>query len=120
MMKSKILFAAAMVFSVPALAFAASKNSANLSLDRPVDVAGTQLAPGQYKLSWEGTGPEVTVVFTEGKRTIATASAKLVSHRNNPEAIETTSASDNKSVLEAVDLKNLTLQFENAAPAAGN
>ncbi|WP_035356769.1 hypothetical protein [Edaphobacter aggregans] len=116
-MKSKILFAAAMVFAVPALAFAASKNSANVSL---VNVAGTQLAPGQYKLSWEGTGPDVTVVFTEGKKTIATTSAKLVSNRNNQEAIETTTAGDNKSVLQAVDLKNLTLQFENAVPAAGN
>jgi len=119
-MKSKILFAAAMVFAVPALAFAASKNSANVSLDQPVNVAGTQLAPGQYKLSWEGTGPDVTVVFTQGKKTIATTSAKLVSNRNNQEAIETTTAGDNKSVLQAVDLKNLTLQFENAVPAAGN
>jgi hypothetical protein len=119
-MKSKILFAAAMVFSVPALAFAASKNSANVSLDQPVNVAGTQLAPGQYKLSWEGTGPDVTVVFTEGKKTIATTSAKLVSNRNNQEAIETISTGDNKSVLQSVDLKNLTLQFENAPPTAGN
>jgi hypothetical protein len=119
-MKSKILFAAAMVFSVAALAFAASKNSANVSIDQPVNVAGTQLAPGQYKLSWEGTGPDVTVVFTVGKKTIATAAAKVVINRNNQEDIETTTADDNKSVLQAVDLKNLTLQFENAAPAAGN
>jgi hypothetical protein len=119
-MKSKILVTAAMVFTFPALALAASKNSANLSLDQPVNVAGTELAPGQYKLSWEGTGPDVTVVFTEGKKTIATTSAKLVSNRNNQEAIETTAAGDNKSALEAVDLKNVTLQFENAAPVAGN
>lgn len=119
-MKSKILLAAAMVFAVPALAFAASKNSANVRLDQPVVVAGTQLAPGQYSLSWEGAGPDVTVVFTEGKKTIATTSAKLVSHRNNQEDIETTTAGDNKSVLQAVDLKNLTLQFENATPATGN
>jgi hypothetical protein len=119
-MKSKILFAAAMVLTVPALAFAASKNSANVSLDRPLDVAGTELAPGQYKLSWEGTGPDVTVVFTVGKKTIATTSAKLVSNRNNQEAIETTTASGNRSVLQAIDLKNLRLQFESAVPAAGN
>ena len=119
-MKSKIIFAAAMVFAVPALTFAASKNSANVSLDQPVSVAGTQLAPGQYKLSWEGAGPDVTVVFTEGKKTIATAAAKIVSHRNNQEAIETTTVGENKSLLHAVDLKNLTLQFETAAPVAGN
>jgi hypothetical protein len=82
-MKSKILFAAAMVFAVPVLALAAPKNSANVSLDQPVNVAGTQLAPGQYRLSWEGTGADVIVVFTEGKRIIATTSAKVMSNRND-------------------------------------
>lgn len=118
-MKSKSLFATAFVFLAPALAFAGPKNSANVTLDQPVTVAGTQLAAGQYKLTWEGSGPDVTVSFDEGKKTIATTSAKLVNNRNNQDAIET-SAHDNTTVLDAVDLKNLTIQFENAAPSAGN
>src|SRR5579859_124412 len=56
-MKLKSLFTAVMVFAIPALAFAAPKNSANVNLDQTVKVAGTQLAPGQYRLVWEGTGP---------------------------------------------------------------
>jgi hypothetical protein len=64
-MKTKSLFAAATVFLIPALAFAGQKNSANVSLDQPVKVAGTQLAPGQYKVMWEGNGPDVTVSFLE-------------------------------------------------------
>ena len=119
-MKSKTLFTAATMFLVPALAFAGPKNSANVTLDQPVKVAGTQLATGQYKLIWEGSGPNVTVSFVEGKKTVATTSARLVSNRSNQEAIETTTTADNATVLQAVDLKNITIQFENAASAAGN
>jgi hypothetical protein len=119
-MKSKSLFTAIMVFSIPALAFAGPKNSANLNLDQPVKVAGTQLAPGHYRLIWEGTGSNITVSFTEGKATVATASAKLVSNQANEEAIETSTAADNTTVLRAIDLKKFSIQFENAAPGAGN
>ncbi len=119
-MKSKTLFVVATAFLAPALAFAAPKNSANFKLDEPVKVDGTQLAPGQYKLIWEGSGQDATVSFTEGKKTVATAAAKLVSNPTNEVAIETITAADNTTVLHAIDLKNVTLQFENDAPAAGN
>jgi hypothetical protein len=119
-MKSKSSFAAAMVFLIPSLAFAGPKNSANVELDQPVKVAGTQLAPGQYKLIWEGSGPDITVSFTEGKKTLATAPAKLVTKGNDQEAIETADAAGNTTVLRSIDLKNITIQFENAASGAGN
>ena len=119
-MKSKSLITAAMVFLIPALAFAGQKNSANLELDQSVTIAGTQLAPGQYKLIWEGNAPNVTVSFVEGKKTVATTPAKLVSNTTNLEAIETATQADNTRVLQAVDLKNVTIRFENAVPSAGN
>jgi hypothetical protein len=121
-MKSTSLSIAAMVFFIPALAFAGQKNSTHVELVQPVKVAGTQLAPGQYKLTWEGNGPEVTVTFVAGSKTVATAPAKLVNDRNNePGAIETDTAKDNTVTLTAVDLKNLTIQFSNVgAAAAGN
>ena len=119
-MKSNSLFAVVIVLLTPVLAFGGTKNSANFELDQSVTVSGTQLAPGQYKLTWEGSGSDVTVSFTEGKKTIATAHAKLLSNRNNEEAIDTTAAAGSKTVLNAIDLKNITLQFQNDAPSAGN
>lgn len=118
-MKPKVLFFVTMVF-LPALAFAGPRNSANLELNQSVTIAGTQLAPGQYKLIWEGNGPNVNVSFVEGKKTVATAPAKLVSNTTNEEAIETATQTDNTRVLQAVDLKNLIIRFENAVPGAGN
>ena len=116
----EIFIAVAIVLLTPALAFAGSKNSASFELDEPVTVAGTQLAPGHYKLSWDGSGPDLKVSFAEGKKTVATVSAKLVRNSNSEEAIETISAADNTKVLQAIDVKNITLQFSKDAPAAGN
>ena len=118
-MNPKTLFFVTMVF-LPALAFAGQRNSANVELDQSVTLAGTQLAPGQYKLIWEGNAPNVTVSFVQGKKTVATAPAKLVSNTTNEEAIETATQTDNTQVLRAVDLKNVTIRFENAVPGAGN
>lgn len=118
-MKSKSLFATAVVVLIPALAFAGQKNSANVELDQAVTVAGTQLAPGEYKLNWEGNGPNVTVSFVEGRKTVATVPAKLMSNRSGEEAVETDTASKTP-ILNAIDTKNVVIQFESSTAAAGN
>ena len=119
-MKRKYLFAAALISLAPALAFARAKDSANVNLDQTVQVAGTQLAPGQYKVVWEGNGPNVTVSFAEGKKTIATVPARLVSVSTDQEAVETTTEADKTTALQAIDLNKLSLRFGKDAPAAGN
>jgi hypothetical protein len=57
-------------------AFAATK--ADLSLQSPVTVNGTTLKPGDYKLQWEGAGPNVEVSIMQGKTVVAKVPAKLV------------------------------------------
>ena len=104
----------------PVLAFGAPKNSAKFTLEQPVTVAGTQLAPGEYKLTWDGSGPDVTVSFAEGKKVVATASAQLVNKGNVPEAIETKNSGDNTTLLKAIDLNKVTIEFESAATSTGN
>ena len=118
-MNFKSLFVSAMLL-IPALAFAAEKKSANVEIDQPVTVAGTQLAPGQYRLTWDGTGSEVTVSFLKGGKTVATAPAKLVNAAGNEPAIETVTNPDKTQTLKAVDLNNLTIQFQAPVSAAGN
>lgn len=56
-------------------AFAATK--ANLSLRHPTNVNGTTLSPGDYKLQWDGTGPDVEVSILQGKKVVAKVPAKL-------------------------------------------
>lgn len=57
-------------------AFAATKGQ--LQLQSPTMVNGTQLKAGDYKLEWEGTGPDVEVSILQGKKVIAKVPAKVV------------------------------------------
>ena len=120
-MKSTSLSAAAIVFLVPVMAFAAQKNSATVQFDQAVMVADTQIAAGQYKVSWEGSGPDVTVSFADGNnKTVLTALAKFQSNTNTEQAVETDTAAGGTPELNAIDLRHVTLQFENAIPSEGN
>jgi hypothetical protein len=57
-------------------AFAATK--ASLQLSNPVTVNGTKLKPGDYKLQWEGNGPNVELSIMQGKSVLAKVPAHLV------------------------------------------
>jgi hypothetical protein len=57
-------------------AFAASK--ANFTLNSDASVNGTKLKAGDYKLEWDGSGPNVEVSILKGKKVIAKVPAKVV------------------------------------------
>jgi hypothetical protein len=57
-------------------AFAANKGS--LQVTDPTTVSGKQLAPGEYKITWEGSGPNVEVKISKGKDVVATVPARMV------------------------------------------
>jgi len=42
-------------------------------------VNGAQLKPGEYKLTWDGSGPDVQLNILQGKKVVATVPAKVVS-----------------------------------------
>jgi hypothetical protein len=83
-------------------AFAATK--ANLSLPHATNVNGTTLSPGDYKLEWDGTGPDVEVSILQGKKVIAKVPAKLVdvsSPYNNDAAVVKQNGDGSASLSEA-------------------
>jgi len=55
--------------------FAASSGS--LHLTQPVQLNGTQIQPGDYKVTWEGTGSDVSVSILKGKDVVAKAPAQV-------------------------------------------
>jgi hypothetical protein len=57
-------------------AFAATRGS--LQLINPVTVNGTTLKPGDYKVQWEGTGPNVELSILRGKNVVAKVPAHLI------------------------------------------
>jgi hypothetical protein len=57
-------------------AFAATKGS--LQLINPVTVNGTTLKPGDYKVQWEGAGPNVELSILRGKNVVAKVPAHVI------------------------------------------
>lgn len=71
--KSLVLGLAVMLASS---AFAATK--ASLQLSNPVLVNGTKLKAGDYKVQWEGSGPNVELSIIQGKNVLAKVPAHVV------------------------------------------
>ncbi|PYX51504.1 MAG: hypothetical protein DMG79_02915 [Acidobacteria bacterium] len=59
-------------------AFAATK--ATLNLQTPTNINGTKVKAGEYKIQWEGSGPNVEVSIMRGKNVLAKVPAKVVDH----------------------------------------
>ena len=57
-------------------AFAANKGS--LTIQEPTMISGQQVAPGDYKVSWEGSGSNVEVSILQGKKLVAKTTGRLV------------------------------------------
>ena len=57
-------------------AFAGTK--ADLVLNNPTTLNGTKLKAGEYKLEWDGSGPNVEVSILQGKKVVAKVPAKVV------------------------------------------
>lgn len=58
--------------------FAKDKNEGKFTIRDTVQVGSSQLKPGDYKVTWEGTGSNVQVKIFEGKNVVATTSARVV------------------------------------------
>ena len=82
--------------------FAANKGS--LQVVDPLIVNGTQIAPGDYTVKWEGAGPTVELNILQGKNVIATVPARLVDLNHTPErnSAMTTVNSDGKKSLNEI------------------
>jgi len=98
-------------------AFAATKGS--LQISHPVTVNGTQLKPGDYKVEWDGSGPNVEVSILQGKNVVAKTPAHVVDLGTAPysNAAVTRTNSDGSSSLSGARFggKKVALEFGEAS-----
>jgi len=102
--------------------WASDKMKANIQIYQTVYVGSTQLAPGEYKMTWTESGSNAEVTFSQGKKVIATVPARVTQVRSGYDgpALHTHGASN---TLTAVELPKLSFSFtnDNAIPAkSGN
>lgn len=68
---------ATLAFAFSLTAFAKDAKSGNFTLDSPMQVGSTQLAPGQYKAVWSGPANAVKVVIMQHGKTVATTEGQI-------------------------------------------
>jgi hypothetical protein len=108
-----------MVALLSAPAFA-GKNSQTVAVTSTVKVGSTTLVPGDYNLTWTGSGPDVQVTFALGKKLIVTLPAKLAEERNKNDGELDIDSNAGVSVLRAIRTRNMTLLFSDSTASSGN
>jgi len=114
-MKSSLLKVVVLALALGSTAFAATANKGNVRVSVPVQVAGTQLPAGDYVAKWDGTGPNVQVTFTQGKKVVATVPAQVVDLGNKPthDTAQIKAGSPGSQELDSVEFsgKSVALKF---------
>jgi len=115
--------AAALLLLVAAGAWAADKGSSTtVKIFDAVVVNGKTLAPGEYKVTWEGSGSDVQVSFLQGKAVAATASATVVAQDSTNDRTATLTKQDGKG-LELLEIrpqgKKATLRLAEVGGSSG-
>lgn len=83
----KVLRSAAMLFAGSLLlstaALAAKTNKKTMHLYEDATVTGTLLHPGDYKVEWTGSGPNVHLNLVHDGTTVATVPARVVAETSS-------------------------------------
>jgi len=94
-----VLIAACMLLPLSAFARQKAKDAGNFTLFDPAQVGRTQLAPGQYKAEWNGTGNNVEVSILKNRQVVATTPAKIVQSTSQDAVV----VNDQTKKLEQID-----------------
>jgi hypothetical protein len=103
---------ASMLVLFAAPAFGAGNKPQTVIIPENVQVGSTQLAAGNYRLAFTGTGSDVQVTLTQAGKTVLTFAAKVVEQRNNPGVDLNTNAG--VTTLESINLDMVSLQVKGA------
>ena len=108
-----LVFLAGASLLLAASAFAAGTGKGTLHLFESVEVQGKQLPPGDYKVEWNGEGPRVELSITNGKQTVASVPAQVVtvSEKNRSDGYASKKADDGKNALTEIFFHGKDFEF---------
>jgi flagellin-like hook-associated protein FlgL len=102
-MKSTMKLSAVVLVVIFAIAaVAADLTSGIIRISNDATVAGTKLAAGDYKVTIDGTGPEVKVIFAQNGNVKATVKGSLSEEKTAPEysSVTTNKTDDGNKIAE--------------------
>ena len=121
MKASKFTLSTVVVVLLSVSAWAGDKMKANIQINETVHIGSTELAPGEYTMTWTQSGSNAEVTFSRGKKVIVTVPAQATQERSgyNGPAIRTEGVSN---TLTGVDLPKVSFSFgsENAVPPSSS
>jgi nitroimidazol reductase NimA-like FMN-containing flavoprotein (pyridoxamine 5'-phosphate oxidase superfamily) len=90
-------------------AYAARNNPHSVEISHVVQIGGTKLKPGNYKVEWQGTGPAVKVSFEQNGKTVVTVPGTLKTNYDQvtQDAIMTEAIGAGTSTLKEIDFRHL-------------
>jgi hypothetical protein len=80
--------------------FARDNNKHSVTIPYKLQVGGTQLEPGDYKVEWQGAGPDTQVTFLRNGKTVATVPATLKTNDSQVTQDDIVTDSANKTLTE--------------------
>jgi len=107
----KRFFSYALIVAAFSVSAFAAKNSQSITLTDTVKVGSTQLAAGNYKVTWTGTAPNVQVTIAAKGKTSVTVPAKMADAKNGHVALQTNTVNGTQ-VLEGIQLNDVNLTLE--------
>jgi hypothetical protein len=111
----KLLLLVCLFSILPAASFAATLKSKDLTLSDNVQIAGTQLKAGDYKMKWDDScADNTTVTIYQGKQVVATVPAQIIRKKNTDNASFELNTADGANKLNRVYLSNEVLDFSGA------
>ncbi len=124
---SKISLVAILFATISVAAFAGQTQKKTITISEKVQVAGTQLAPGDYTLQWDNGSDTTKVTFLHNGKSVATVPATIVKQQDNrSNASMEFQRSSGTAQLNRVYLKGEILEFGNggnsatASPSSGS
>lgn len=87
----------------------ARDNAHSVEISNAVQIGGTELKPGDYKVEWQGTGPLVQVSFQKNGKTVVTVPGTLKTDDDlvKQDAIVTEATGAGTSTLKEIDFRHL-------------
>ena len=119
MKASRFTLGAIAVVLLSVSGWASDRMKANIQIYKTVNVGSTQLAPGEYEITWTGSGTSAEATFSQGKKVIATVPAQLTQERSgySSPALRTDSVSN---TLIGVELPKVSLSFTSDSSVPAN
>jgi hypothetical protein len=111
---SRNLFSLGLVsLLLAASALAAGASKGTLHLYDSVTVQGKQLAPGDYKVEWNGEGPNVQLNIDQGKQTVVSVPARVTPvNEKNPSDGYASKNKGGENVLSEIFFQGKTYELE--------